>query len=264
MDFAHKRVWITGASSGIGEALALALSRKGARLILSARRGEQLEAVRGRCAHADRHQVVTLDLAQPASIDAALAQVQQIGTVDVLVNNGGISQRALAVDTDMTVVRNLLEVNFFAQVALTQGVLPGMIAQRSGVIVNLASVAGKIGNPRRSGYCASKHALLGYMDALRAELKDTGVKVCNICPGFVRTNISVNALTGDGRALNTMETNIANGIPVEQFVAHMIAAIEAGRAETVITGGGKAGLGYWAHRLSPNFYHWIVQRVPPA
>jgi len=262
MDFADKNVWITGASSGIGEALALALSRKGARLILSARRTEQLEAVRARCANPSQHRVLALDLAQPASIDAALAQVKQIGTVDVLINNGGISQRAKAVDSSMQVVRNLMEVNFFGQVALTQGVLPGMIAQRSGSIANLASVAGKIGNPRRSGYCASKHALIGYMDALRAELKDTGVNVCNICPGFVQTNISVNALTADGSPLNTMETDIANGIPVDKFVSHMIAAIEAGRAETVITGGGKAGLGYWAHRVSPNFYHWMVQRVP--
>lgn len=261
MDFNNKLVWITGASGGIGEALALALSHKGARLVLSARRAEQLEQVRTRCTAPARHVVLALDMADTASLDAAVAAAKRIGTVDVLINNAGVSQRSLACDTGMAVVRNLMEVNFFAQVALTQGVLPGMVSQHSGMIVNLASVAGKIGNPKRSGYCASKHALIGYMDALRAELKDTGVVVCNICPGFVQTNISVNALTADGNQLNQMETSIAAGIPVTQFAGQMIAAIEVERAETVITGGGKVGLGYWAHRVSPNFYHWMLQRV---
>jgi len=261
MDFNNKLVWITGASSGIGEALALALSHKGARLVLSARRAEQLEQVRKRCRQPELHFIVPLDMTDGASLDTALAALKRIGTVDVLINNAGISQRALARDTGMAVLRNLMEVNFFAQVTLTQGVLPDMISQRRGVIVNLASVAGKIGSPRRSGYCASKHALVGYMDALRAELKDTGVAVCNICPGFVQTNISVNALTADGGRHNTMESYIANGIPVAQFAERMIAAIEAERAETVITGLGKDGIGYWAHRISPNFYHWMIQRV---
>jgi len=261
MDFNNKLVWITGASSGIGEALALALSKKGASLILSARRGAQLEEVRVRCQQPARHVVLPLDMTDTVSLDTALAAVKQIGTVDVLINNAGISQRSLARDTSIDIVRNLMEVNFFAQVVLTQGVLLGMVAQRSGVIANLASVAGKIGNPKRSGYCASKHALLGYMDALRAELKDTGVAVCNFCPGFVHTNISVNALTADGTRLDKMESNIANGIPVAQFADTMIAAMEAERAETVVTGGGIAGLGYWAHRLSPNFYHWMIRRV---
>lgn len=261
MDFNNKLVWITGASSGIGEALALALSKKGARLILSARRAEQLEQVRGRCQQPQRHTVLPLDMANGTTLDAALAAVKRIGTVDVLVNNAGISQRSMARETGIDVVRNLMEVNFFAQVVLTQGVLPAMVAQRSGVIANLASIAGKIGNPKRSGYCASKHALVGYMDALRAELKDTGVAVCTICPGFVQTNISVNALTADGSQLNHMEVNIANGIPVDQFADSMIAAIEAERAETVVTGGGKVAAGYWAHRLSPNFYHWMIRRI---
>lgn len=261
MDFSNKLVWITGASSGIGEALALALSRKGARLVLSARRAEQLEQVRARCQQPDRHTVVTLDMTDGASLEAALAAVRHIGPVDALINNAGISQRAMALDTSIDVVRNLMEVNFFAQIALTQGVLPGMVARRSGLIANLASVAGKIGNPKRSAYCASKHALVGYMDALRAELKETGIAVCTFCPGFVQTNISVNAVTADGSQLNRMEPNIANGIPVDKFADMMVAAMEAERAETVITGGGKVAFGYWAHRLSPNFYHWMIRRV---
>jgi dehydrogenase/reductase SDR family protein 7B len=261
MNFNNKLVWITGASSGIGEALALALSRKGARLILSARRTEQLEQVRSRCQQPELHHIVRLDLADSASREAALAGVRGIGALDVLINNAGISQRSLACDTGLDVVRNLMEVNFFAQVILTQGVLPDMLARRSGVIVNVASVAGKIGNPRRSGYCATKHALIGYMDALRAELKHSGIVICNVCPGFVQTNISINAMTGDGSRLNQMESSIARGIPVARFAERMIAAVEAERAETVITGGGKAGLGYWAHRLSPNFYHWIIRHV---
>lgn len=261
MDSNNKLVWITGASSGIGEALALALSRKGARLVLSARRAEQLERVRERCQQPQRHTVVTLDMSDGATLEAALTAVKRLGTVDVLVNNAGISQRSMARETGIDVVRNLMEVNFFAQVVLTQGVLPGMVAQRRGIIANLASVAGKIGNPRRSGYCASKHALVGYMDALRAELKDTGVTVCTVCPGFVQTNISVNALTADGSQHKHMESDIAGGIPVGQFADRMIAAIEAERAETVITGGGKVAVGYWAHRLSPNFYHWMIRRI---
>jgi len=132
MDFNNKLVWITGASSGIGEALALALSKKGASLILSARRGAQLEEVRVRCQQPARHVVLPLDMTDTVSLDTALAAVKQIGTVDVLINNAGISQRSLARDTSIDIVRNLMEVNFFAQVVLTQGVLLGMVAQRSG------------------------------------------------------------------------------------------------------------------------------------
>ena len=201
MFFDGKMVWLTGASSGIGEAVAYALAARGARLILSARRVEKLQAVQAACARPDRHRILPLDLADPASLAAAVPQaLAHGGAIDVLINNGGISQRAQAVETDLAVDRRIMEVNYFGTIALAKAVLPSMLERGAGHIAVVSSLMGKFSTPRRSAYAASKHALHGFFDALRAEVHHAGVRVTLICPGYVRTDISRHALTADGTA----------------------------------------------------------------
>jgi NADP-dependent 3-hydroxy acid dehydrogenase YdfG len=199
--FENQVVWITGASSGIGEALAVKLAAAGAKLVLSARRQNELKRVAAVCeaVGADRAGllVLPLDVTDWAAMPAAAERVlETFDRIDMLLNNAGISQRSLCVDTDMSVYRNLFEVDVLGQIALTKAVLPLMLERRSGHIAITSSVAGKIGVPYRTGYCAAKHAVMGFYDALRAEVAGHGVKVTTITPGYIRTNISVHALTG--------------------------------------------------------------------
>ena len=168
--FSGQVVWITGASSGIGEALTLAFAKCGAKLVLSARRRDELERVAAKCGAADVF-VLPMDLAKSDHFDALAAQVlERFGRIDVVVHNGGVSQRALVKDTQMEVHRRVMEVNYFGTVALTRAVLPAMLAARRGQFVVISSVAGKLGTPLRAAYCASKHALHGFFDCLRAEV----------------------------------------------------------------------------------------------
>ena len=201
MDLAGKVVWITGASAGIGAALARAAAARGARLVLSARRPEQLAAVRAACARPGDHLVLPLDLAAPDTFDIAVGEVLAArGAVDVLVHNAGVSQRSLARDTALAVDRRIFEVNYFGAVALTKALLPAMRQQGTSRIVVVSSLVGKIGTPFRSTYAASKHALHGFFDSLRAEEWRHGVGVTLVCPGFIHTDLSIHALIGDGSA----------------------------------------------------------------
>ncbi|MGK7390393.1 MAG: SDR family oxidoreductase [Candidatus Cyclobacteriaceae bacterium M2_1C_046] len=200
----NRVIWITGASSGIGEKLSYQLAKKGARLILSARRENELLQVKNNCIakNPDDIKILPFDLSfttlHKQTVDLAL---QLFGHIDVLVNNGGISQRSLARDTELDVYRRLMEVNYFGSVALTQHLLPHFIDRKEGHFVAVTSIVGKIGSPYRSGYAASKHALHGYYDSLRAEHHQDNIRVSLICPGWTNTDVSKNALTGDGKAL---------------------------------------------------------------
>jgi short-subunit dehydrogenase len=257
---AGKIVWITGASSGIGEELAYQLSRRGAKLILSARRESELERVRKACASPDLHRILTLDLADvdgmPETVTKALAL---FGKVDILVNNGGVSQRGLVMDIPIDVDRRLFEVDFFGTIALTKALLPAMVESHSGYIVNIASVAGKVGPPFRSTYAAAKHALLGYMDALRCEVNQYGISVTNICPGFIKTNASINALSADGTPFGRTDEDISGGMPVQKCVAKIVAAMESKKRE-VIVAEGIALVSYHFKRLFPNTFLKVFQR----
>ena len=217
--FNNSTVWITGASSGIGEALALEFARQGAKLVLSARRENELERVRNRCAETGvdtkNVMVLPLDVTDYPTFEPAVANVlERFGRIDMLINNAGISQRSLCVDTDMEVYRQLMEVDVLGQIALTKAVLPQMIAQGSGHIAITSSVAGKIGAPYRTGYCAAKHAVMGFYDALRAEVTHQGIHVSTITPGYIQTNISVHALKGDGSTFGRVDKDIAGGMDV--------------------------------------------------
>ncbi len=228
MTFAGKTVWITGASSGIGAALARAFAGSGATVILSGRRAGALAEVAAECPGARTLAFDTTDLAALPRIAA------DAGPVDILVNNAGISQRSLGLDTGFDVYRMLMEVDFFAPLRLTQLVLPGMVARRSGALINIASIAGKIGVPLRTGYCAAKHALVGWSDALRAETAQYGIAVHVVCPGAVRTNVAVNAVEGDGATRGRSDATIDAGLDPAEVAATILAGVAAGRREIVI------------------------------
>lgn len=222
-DVAGKAIWITGASAGIGKGLAQALAAQGARLVLSGRNQAALEEVAAQCPGSivEAFEVTDLD-----SLPAIVARVAAAtGGVDWLVNNAGISQRSLALDTEFPVYRTLMEVDFFAPLRLTQLVLPAMVQRGSGRIINNASVAGKVGSPLRTGYCAAKHALVGWSDALRAEIAQYGVQVHVLTPGFVATGIGKNALRGDGSQKGDGEDPVDAGITIHEAAAQIIAGI---------------------------------------
>ena len=252
-----KRVWITGASAGIGAALAEWAAEAGASVTLSARRQPELAAVAARLPHPDRHQVLPLDLGDADTLSAAAASA---GEVDFLILNGGISQRAPALATELAVTRRIMEVNFFGNVALTRAVAPGMVARGSGRIVAVSSVVGYIGTPLRSTYAASKHALHGYYDSLRYELAREGVGVTLVCPGYIRTDISRNAATGDGSPQGTMDRGQAEGMSAGAFAKTAWRAILAGKPEAYI--GGKELGGIYLKRYLPRVLDRLMLRRP--
>jgi dehydrogenase/reductase SDR family member 7B len=229
--------WITGASSGIGEALAVALAERGARLILSGRNVAALEDVAGRCRR-DRCLILPFEATDFAAIpglaDQALAWG---GRIDGLVNNAGISQRSLAIDTDFSVYQRIVDVDLLAPIALTQAVLPKMIAGGGGRIVAISSVAGIVGSPLRSGYSAAKFGLIGYHDSLRCETAHLGVQVHVVCPGSIRTNVSRNALNASGSVRGESDAAIENGLPPEVCAARILAGIQSEEREMILAEG---------------------------
>ena len=259
-DFAGKTVWITGASAGIGAALAGTLAERGAKLILSARSADKLELVRQRCLSPDNHLCLVMDLADRASIEAAWSRLQALScTVDILINNAGMTQRARVTETRTDVYRLLLEVNFMAAVDLTKKVLPGMLERGTGQIVAVSSLMGKFSSPQRSGYAAAKHALQGFMDALRAEVHAAGIRVLVASPGFVNTDVSRNALRGDGTLHGKMDPEQAAAISAENCAGQIVAAMAKGRAE--VFPGGKERIGLLLHRLSPTLLRWVMRKI---
>jgi dehydrogenase/reductase SDR family member 7B len=239
-DQSGKVAWITGASSGIGEALAKAFVAGGGACVLSGRNVPELERVAGECGR--KHCLVlpfdTMDFVKlPALVEQAMAFR---GRIDALVNNAGISQRSLAVDTDFAVYDQIIGVDLLAPIALTQKLLPYLVAQGSGQLVMISSVAGKAGVPMRTAYCAAKHGLIGYADSLRSEVARQGVKVLVVAPGSVRTNVSRNALSADGSVRGESDAAIENGIDPAEVARLIWDAVSAGTREIVIAQGMEA------------------------
>ena len=250
-----KRVWITGASAGLGEALADWAAGEGADLVLSARRQDRLQAVRERLHRPQAHQVLPLDL---ADVDSLCGLAARVGPVDYLINNGGLSQRDTALNTSLAVTRRLMEVNFFGNVELTRCVLPAMLRRGGGHVVTVSSVVGHMGTPLRSSYAASKHALHGYYDSLRYELERDDVRVTIVSPGYIRTDISRNAVMGDGSRQGTMDEGQAGGMSPERFARRAWRGILAGEAE-VYVGGRELG-GIYLKRYAPRLLDWVMRR----
>jgi short-subunit dehydrogenase len=257
---AGKIVWITGASSGIGEAVAKSFARRGARLVLSARREAELERVRETLVNAQQHLILPLDLADSGAMPAAVQAVRErFGGLDILVHNGGISQRSRVADTDLAVDRRIMEVNFFGTVALTKEVLPWFREQGEGRFVVITSLVGELPTPLRSAYSASKHALHGFFESLRAEEYDNGLRVTLVMPGFVRTLVSVNALTADGSAQGSMDDAQLSAMPAEECAERLLKAVQQGRDQVIIAGREKAGV--YLKRWSPPLYRRLIRKM---
>jgi dehydrogenase/reductase SDR family member 7B len=240
MRFKDKIVWITGASSGIGEALAEGFAAEGAALILSGRRRDALDAVGARLS--GDWLALPFEATDHEAMVAAAGQAWDWrGHVDILVNNAGISQRSLAIDTAFPVYRTLIETDLLAPIALTQAILPKMAARGGGHIVAISSVAGRLGPVLRTGYAAAKHGLIGYCDALRAEVEAAyGIKVTTVLPGSVRTRVAANALQGDGSPRGVSDANIDAGMDPALCARRIIEAVAAGTRELIVAEGAEA------------------------
>ncbi|WP_310556793.1 SDR family oxidoreductase [Flavobacterium sp.] len=253
----NKIIWITGASSGIGEAVAYELSEKNCKLILSGRNIEALEKVKSKCNC--EVAIVPFDLADFDNAQSNTKKaIEAFGKVDVLINNGGISQRSLLAETDFSVDKKLIEIDYLGTVAITKAILPHFIQNQNGHFVTITSLMGKFGSPYRSGYCGAKHALHGFFDVLRMEHQKDGIDVTLICPGFIQTNVAKNALTADGSKQNTDDNATQNGMPVGVFAKKFVKAVERNKFEAYI--GGKETIGVFLKRFFPKFLHYYVLR----
>ena len=257
----NKVFWITGASSGIGRSLAIKLSKKNVKLILSSRKSLVLEEVKALCENPENVFVLPLDLENYKEISLKVEEALSFfGKIDVLVNNGGVSQRSLVRDTDIMVDKRLMDVNYLGTIALTKAVLPFFIKNNKGHFVVTTSIVGKIGTPLRSSYAATKHALHGFFDSLRAEVFKNNIKVTLVCPGFVKTNVSKNALTGDGSSQEIMDKAIANGIDPDRFADLMINAMKKEKEEVYI-GGAEEKLAVYVKRFFPKLLSKIIRKT---
>ena len=252
-----KIAWVTGASSGIGEAVVYQLINKGAKVVISARRKELLEEGRAKSSNPDNVMILPLDLADIKTFDSKVAEVlAHFGRIDILFNNGGISQRGMALETDLSVDRKIMEIDYFGTIALTKAVAPHMVNQKLGHFVVTSSLVGKFGSPWRSSYAAAKHALHGFFDSLRTELHDDNIKVTMVCPGFIKTDVSVNALGSDGKPTGEMDNAQANGMTAQECAKRIISAVEKDKLETVI--GGTERFGVLLKRLFPGLFAKMI------
>ena len=257
--FRGKKIWITGASSGIGEALAYALSREGAHLILSARRAAELDRVKKGCAHPEKVDIVPIDLSSTVSVQQALDHcLDHYDHIEMLFNNGGISQRAEALETEMEVVRKMMEIDFFSNITLSKAVALRMKEKGGGHIIITSSLMGKWGFFLRSGYAAAKHALHGYYDSMRMEVEKYNIQITLLTPGFIASEISKRALDNKGAATGEMDNNQATGMTTTRCAEEILRGVAAGKTEFGI--GGKELLGLKLRRFAPALFEKILRK----
>jgi dehydrogenase/reductase SDR family protein 7B len=262
--FTGKVIWITGASSGIGEALAYKFSAAGAKLILSSRRERELQRVREACASPEDVSVLPLDLLDLFSLeDKTVRAISAFGHIDIMVHNGGISQRSTVAETPLEVHRQVMELDYFSYVALSRHLLPHFLARSAGHFVVVSSVMGRIGTPMRSAYAAAKHALHGFFDCLRAEVSASRIKVTILTPGYIRTNISLNAVTADGSPLGIVGTDIGNGLPPGKAADQILRAVKAGKYEAYIGRFSGERFALLISRAAPSLFVRIASGLNP-
>ena len=257
--FENKIIWVTGASSGIGEELCKQLANRNSILILSARTEETLIRIKSSLKNSDQHLVLPLDLEKTETFKPALNLIlNKFGKLDILFNNGGVSQRAEAHETNLDIDRKIMEINYFGNIALSKIVLPHFQEQKSGHFVITSSIAGKFGFYLRSAYSAAKHALHGYYESLDLENIKNNISITILCPGKINTPISTNALRGDGMIHNIMDHNQETGMPVEDCVQQILKAVSKKKREVLI--GNKEILAVYIKRLFPNLFWKIIQK----
>ena len=264
MYYQGKTIWITGAASGIGEALAYEYSGKKATVILSDRDEGKLNQVVSACEKLGGIAIpAPFDLEHSDEIIRTTARIlKSFPKIDILISNGGISQRSYAIETPVEIDRKIMEINFFGAITLTKLLLPSLISEGGGKIAVTSSMTGKFGFPLRTSYCASKHAIQGYFEALRAELHDKGVKVTIISPGRVFTNISVNAIDKDGKRHGIMDKGQQKGISATTCARRIIKALERNKKELWV-GGSEIMMIYI--RLYMSFlFHILARKIRPT
>ena len=260
MYFKNKIVWITGASSGIGEAVAFAMISQGAEIIASAPFVDELEASRARAPIPEKYHIVPLDLSKPETIEPVAQKViGQFGRVDILMNNAGISQRSLTLDTPIENDRKVMEIDYFGAVILTKAVLPQMLKQGGGHLLCTSSMVGVFGFPLRSAYSAAKHALLGFFESLRTEYFRQNIKVSIIIGGRIQTQISLHAITSAGTAYGKMDDGQKNGITPEKAAQQILKGIRKNKLEIWV--GGIELLMVLIKRWFPRLNYWIARKI---
>ncbi|MCL2327810.1 MAG: SDR family oxidoreductase [Bacteroidetes bacterium] len=260
--FTNKTIWITGASSGIGRECALQLAKMPkVSLILSARSVDKLEKLRTECkSHGAQCEILPLDLEQTHTLTEKTQQALAIfGKIDIVIHNGGISQRSLAEETPIENDRKIMEIDYFSTIIITKALLPHMIARKSGHIVAVSSISGCFGFPQRTAYCAAKHAMYGYFEALDIEMRKHTIAVTIVAPGRIQTNISYSALTKDGTPHGKMDDGQSGGMPVEICVKKMLKAIARRKHEALI--GRKEVVMVYLYRIVPKIFHIIAGKI---
>ncbi len=259
--FKDKTVWITGGSSGIGEALAGLLSKLGSRVIISSHEEKELRRVQDENrGHLYPVEILTFDLSIPEQVRQAAAKIlQKYSRIDLLFNNGGVSQRTTAIETNLELDRKIMEVNYFSGVILTKALLPSMVEQGGGHIVVTSSISGLFGFPLRSAYAASKHALHGFYESVWTELSEKGIRTTLVCPGRVKTNISLHALNKEGKAHGKMDAGQAGGIDPGKAAQEILRAVQKNRRIVLV--GGKELLMPYIKRFFPSLFYFMVTRV---
>jgi len=259
----NKTIWITGASSGIGEACAYLFAKENTNLILTALEADILEQVKQKCLSlGSKCEILPYDLSDVDGIDDLVKKALSLfGRIDIMYNNAGISQRGLAADTLFSVDRKIMEVNFFAPVKITKLLLPQMIANGGGTIAVTTSISGRFGFPLRSAYSSSKHALYGFFETIQAEYYDKNIRVVIVCPGRVQTNISFYALEQDGKQHSKMDKGQAGGTTTEAAAKKIVRAIKRQKPEVLV--GGKELLMVYIKRFFPNLSRKLVRKIKP-
>lgn len=261
MNLANKVIWITGASSGIGEAIVNALAKENCKLVISARRVEELNRVKANTKLTDENiLVLPIDLEQHQNAKEWTKKViDKFGRIDILINNGGISQEGFALNTSAAVEQKIMNINYFGNVALSKAVAPFMQQQQSGKIVIITSIAGKFGQAGLSSYSASKHALYGFYDSFRLELKEDNISVLLVSPGFINTNVTLNAVTGDGSTFNKNSPAQENGMKTEVFARKFISALKSNANHKYI--GNKELLAVPFKTFFPNLFYNLIYKM---
>lgn len=257
--FKGKTIWVTGASSGIGEAAAKALSSKGANVIISARREEELQRVKTECSQPDSVYVLPLDLMENSKASEWVNEGwKAFNGIDILINNGGIGQFGSVMETQEEVERKIFETNYFAHVAVTKAILPKMIEAGKGTVMTIASIAGKFGQANLAAYSASKAAVILYNESLKEELYKSPIKIQVVSPGFIKTNVTINGLKPDGSKIMKNSPAQENGMPTDEFASKLLKVLQKDKFHTYI--GKKELLAVPLHTFVPGLLYKVLRK----